>query len=134
MFPDRIKRVEESIKAEVGSILQLEMKDPRVQWATVQNVVVSRDLRHARIYVSLLDDKAEHAEDVIEALNSASGFVKRLLAGRIRMKFLPELCFFLDTTPTVAQHIDELYAEARRQAEASAMAASDGDSGDAGAG
>lgn len=111
MFPNRIRRVEETIKGEIALILQNDLKDPRLSWTTVQHVVVTRDLRHARVYVSVLEHRKDHTDEIVDVLNGAAGFVRRLLGERIRIKFLPELRFYKDDTPSAAQHLEQLFRQ-----------------------
>ena len=108
MFPDRIKRVEEQIKIEIALILQQEMKDPRLGWLTVQSTSITRDLRNARIYVSVFDDGETDPKEVIKTLNSAAGFIRKTLGDRVDYKHSPELKFYLDDTPDQAQRLNEL--------------------------
>jgi ribosome-binding factor A len=91
----RIERVNESVKREICMIVQRELGDPRLEFASISRVEVSRDLRHAKIFFSVLGDElsAAHATDGFEA---AKGFIKRRLSQRIQMKFMPELNFIYD--------------------------------------
>ncbi len=100
---DRLQRVAEEIRKEVAQILQTELKDPRVGgFVTITHVRVTPDLRQATVYFSLMDSKKSVAE--IEAgLQSARGFVRKLIGERIRIKFNPEIFFRHD--PSLAESI-----------------------------
>ncbi|MFP4381706.1 MAG: 30S ribosome-binding factor RbfA [Candidatus Sumerlaeia bacterium] len=98
MLHSRIKRVEELYQQELAKILAYEIRDPRVQMATATRVSVSKDLRDATVYVSLLGQEQEEAEEAIEALNAASGYIKHLLSERIVLKRLPHPRFKFDNS------------------------------------
>ena len=88
------------------------MKDRRVGFVTVTGVQVSPDLRHARIFVSLMGSESEKKES-LEALNRANGWVRHELGQRIRMKYLPEIIFLTDTSQEYGERIDRLIDEIR---------------------
>jgi ribosome-binding factor A len=83
------------------------MKDRRMGFVTVTGVEMSPDLRHARIFVSLMGPENEKKES-LETLNHASGWIRHELGQRIRMKFLPEIIFQTDTSQEYGEHIDKL--------------------------
>lgn len=87
-----------------------DMKDRRIGFVTVTGVHVSPDLRHARIFVSLMGSEEEKKES-LAALNHAAGWVRYELGQRIRMKFLPDIIFALDTAQDYGEHIDRLLDE-----------------------
>jgi len=86
------------------------MKDRRVGFVTVTGVRLNPDLRHARIFISLMGSEKEK-EESLEALNHAAGWIRHELGQRIRMKFLPEIAFQLDTSQEYGEHIDRLIDE-----------------------
>ncbi len=88
------------------------MKDRRVGFVTVTGVQVSPDLRHAKIFVSLMGSESEKKES-LEALNRANGWVRHELGQRIRMKYLPEIIFLTDTSQEYGERIDRLIDEIR---------------------
>jgi len=87
-----------------------DMKDRRIGFVTVTGVQVSPDLRHARIFVSLMGSEKEKKES-LAALNHAAGWVRHELGQRIRMKFVPEIVFLTDTSQDYGEHIDQLIDE-----------------------
>jgi len=91
----RLARLRELFKIEVSAILQREMKDPRIGFVSVTDVELSMDLRHAKVFVSILGDAAAKAE-TMATLGNAQGFVRRELARRIRLRFIPAIHFKLD--------------------------------------
>lgn len=91
----RIARLRELMKKQVSEILQREMKDPRIGFVSVTDVELSADLRHAKVFVSILGDAAAKTR-TMEGLTSAQGFVRTELAHRIRLRRIPEVVFRLD--------------------------------------
>ena len=115
----RVERVRELLKQEVDDIIRNRLKDPRVSgFITVTDVEVSRDLRHAKVFVSVLGPPEKQSE-VIEGLTNASGFVRSELGRRLRMKFIPEVVFELDHTleeaDRVLRLIDQVAKERRER-------------------
>jgi ribosome-binding factor A len=88
------------------------MKDRRVGFVTVTGVRISPDLRHAKIFVSLMGSENEKKES-LDALNRANGWVRHELGQRIRMKFLPDVIFLTDTSQEYGERIDRLIDEIR---------------------
>jgi len=86
------------------------MKDRRVGFVTVTGVQLSPDLRHARIFISLMGSESDKKES-LETLKHATGWVRHELGQRIRMKFLPEIVFQMDTSQEYGDHIDQLIDE-----------------------
>jgi ribosome-binding factor A len=86
------------------------MKDRRVGFVTVTGVRLSPDLRHARIFISLMGSENEKKES-LETLNRATGWVRHELGQRIRTKFVPEIVFQIDTSQEYGEHIDRLIDE-----------------------
>jgi len=90
----RLERVQELLKEVISEVMR-ELKDPRVGFATITDVVMSPDLRHARIYVSILGTDEERKE-TMKGLNNARGFVRREISKNIRLKHIPDLTFHFD--------------------------------------
>jgi ribosome-binding factor A len=105
-----MRRVDEAVREVLGDALAQELKDPRIGFVTVTDVKTSPDLRHARVYVSVLGTPEEQS-DTIAGLESAHGFLQRKVAAQLRMKNTPELGFFLDETAETGARIDELINE-----------------------
>ncbi len=93
-----------------------DMKDRRIGFVTVTGVQMSPDLRHARIFVSLMGSEKEK-EESLATLNHATGWIRHELGQRIRMKFLPEVVFLTDTSQDYGEHIDKLIDEIHEQRE-----------------
>ncbi|MTI82246.1 MAG: 30S ribosome-binding factor RbfA [Firmicutes bacterium] len=91
----RAGRLAEQIKKEIASIIQRELKDPRVGFASITAVEVSGDLRHAKIHVSVLGDEKQ-INDTLAGLKKAQGFIRTSLGQKIKMRYTPELHFEID--------------------------------------
>jgi ribosome-binding factor A len=106
----RPERLAEQIKEEVSLIIAGEVEDPRVGFVTVTDARVSPDLRHAKIYVSVLGSDEQTAES-LAALKHAAGFIRRQLGHALRLRRTPELHFVYDETVRTAARIEELLSE-----------------------
>ncbi|HEY3374248.1 MAG TPA: 30S ribosome-binding factor RbfA [Candidatus Aquicultor sp.] len=103
----RTHRVGELIKEELSEIIQREVKDPRIGLVTVTGVEVTPDFRHATVYVSVLGNNKKRSE-TIKGLQSSSGFLKKELAHRIRIKYFPDLKFEIDPSIEAGMRIDKV--------------------------
>lgn len=109
----RADRVAEAIRSEVATFLADGVKDPRVKaFVTVTGVDVTRDLRHARVYVSLMGEDADRASTV-EGLQRLAPHLRSLMGKSLRLRVAPELEFRVDETIARAARIDSLLAQAR---------------------
>lgn len=103
----RQERVEEAIKKEVSLIIHDELKDPRVGFVTVTRVELSKDLRNAKIFYSVLGKEEEYQKTKL-ALDSALGFIRGLVAQRINLRFATELMFQEDRSTEYSIRIEEV--------------------------
>ncbi len=107
---ERMRRVNESIKEVLGATLP-ELKDPRIGFVTVTGVETSPDLRHARVFVSVLGSERKR-ERSLQGLTAAHGMLQARLARELRMKRTPQLTFEYDPTVErgvrMSKLIDEL--------------------------
>lgn len=106
----RTERVADQIRSELSLILRMEMKDPRIELASISAVEVTRDFSHAKVMVSVLGDDLEKREEAVDTLRQAKGWVRSHLAKRLRLRQTPELHFELDRGAEHSQHINELLA------------------------
>jgi ribosome-binding factor A len=102
----RIVKVQKLAREVLGETIQ-KLKDPRIGFVTVTAVRVSADLRHARVFVSVLGDEDERAESM-SGLASATPYLRTELGRQMKLKYLPELQFELDTGPQEAQRLESL--------------------------
>ncbi len=103
----RQQRTADQILRELSSMFLRDISDPRLHAVTVTNVSIDRELEHANIFINALGDDSREAE-VMEALQRATGFLRRELAGRIRMRSVPYLHFHWDPTLAHAEQVDEI--------------------------
>ena len=109
----RTDRVGQQIHKEIASILQNEFKnrDPRLGMVTVSGVEVSRDLAYAKIYVSFFENDEEVMENYLKILQDDKGFIRTLLASRMRMRAVPALKFMRDGSLAEGIRISNLVSE-----------------------
>ncbi len=107
MGSDRMRRVDEAIREVIGEAVAAELKDPRVGFVTVTDVRTSADLRHARVYVSVLGDESERQAS-LDGLRSAHGFLQARVSSELRLRRTPELIFNYDDTTDKAMRVGEL--------------------------
>jgi ribosome-binding factor A len=105
-----MRRVDEAIRQVLGDAVAGELKDPRVGFVTVTDVRTSADLRHARVYVSVLGD-AEQREATLAGLRSAHGFLQGKVAAELHLKRTPTLELHYDDTTDRALRVDALIDE-----------------------
>jgi ribosome-binding factor A len=103
----RSERVNDLVRAALAQIIRTEVKDPRVGLATVSSVLVSGDLGHATVKVSVLGDD-KNRDEAIATLDRAKGFLRSRLARSVRMRKTPELHFELDRGAEHSQRISDL--------------------------
>ncbi|SES85991.1 30S ribosome-binding factor RbfA [Thalassotalea agarivorans] len=94
----RTDRVGQQIQKEVAMIIQREVKDPRLGMVTVNAVEVSRDLAYAKVFVTFLVIEEQDYAQAVSILNEAAGFIRTLLAKRIKARIMPELRFEYDAS------------------------------------
>ncbi len=117
MSETRARRVADQIKKEVSQIIREELKDPRVAALTsVTEVRVTRDLRYARIYVSIYGD-SEQQEQTYRVLTRAVGFFRCEICKRIRLRYAPEITFELDRSLEYGDHIEQVLKSIRAERE-----------------
>jgi ribosome-binding factor A len=91
----RQDKVAEVLKREISNIIQNELKDPRLGFITITRVNLSKDLKYAQIYFSVLSGE-EEKDRTIEGLNSSTGFIRKLISERLKLRFTPEISFKFD--------------------------------------
>jgi ribosome-binding factor A len=101
----RADRVSQLIQRELSEILQKETKDPRLKMTTITGVKLSKDLKNAKIYFSVAD---RDQQDVLKGFQSAHGHIKRTLAGRLELRYMPELRFYYDESFDYGERIEKL--------------------------
>jgi len=109
----RAEKMSEAIKKEISMIIHDELKDPRLGFVTITAVKLTPDMRYAKIHYSVLGRDADYARTKA-ALDSGSGFIRHLLAERIRMRFVPEIIFKEDRSSEYSIRIQEVLEEIKQ--------------------
>ena len=107
MTTTRTARVSRQIQQELSDVIERELKDPRVGMITLTGVQMTPDLHTARVFFSRLGS-AEEREESRRALEHAAGFLRRELGARLRLRYLPELRFFVDDSLDVSERISRI--------------------------
>src|SRR5215208_2310270 len=107
MTGGRMRRVDEAMREVLSGAITSEIKDPRVGFVTVTAVETASDLRHARVFVSVLGEQAARRRS-LEGLESAHGVLQRAVARELRLKHTPTLEFVYDDTSERGMRISEL--------------------------
>ena len=113
----RLKRIQDQILQVITIILETKVNDPRVAGAYVTDVSVDRELDYADIYISSLAG-SENAEEILEGLRNAAGFLRYTLSQEVKLRVMPKLRFFWDDTPERADRIESLFTEIQKEREA----------------
>jgi ribosome-binding factor A len=111
----RLKRINDRIRQELSEMLvKGEIHDPRLDGISITEVKVDRELSYAEIYVSAIEGIAR-SKEVLQALENASGFLRKMLSERVELRAFPRLRFHWDVTPERADHIEQLLASIRTE-------------------
>ena len=100
----RSQRIQELLLEEISKLLQSGLKDPRIGFATLTRVEVSENLKHAKVFVSVMGSEQDKT-DTLEALKSAKGFIRNSLGKNLYLRYLPELEFKKDEN---AEHVEKI--------------------------
>ena len=110
----RTQRVADQVQRELAVLIQQEVKDPRVGMATVSAVEVSRDMGHAKVFVTILNtDAAEEIQAAVKALNNAASFLRGQLGRRMQLRTVPSLRFHYDDSLKRGNYLSNLIDQAR---------------------
>ena len=108
----RTDRVGQQIQKEIAIILMREIKDPRLAMTTVSAVEVTRDLAYAKIFVTFFTSEQEEIDASIEVLTEAEGYIRSLLAKRLRARIMPHLRFVYDKSMVEGVRMSSLVDDA----------------------
>lgn len=109
----RTQRVADFLKRELASLIQFEVRDPRVGMVSVTDVEVSRDMSHAKVFVTVLGKETEQeCAESIEVLNQAAGFLRTQVAKSNNARITPRLRFYFDSSVGRGQHLSQLIDKA----------------------
>lgn len=129
-FSSRGQRVADQIQRELATLIQLEVRDPRVGMVSITGIDLSRDLAHAKVFITVLDTVTTNGaianvisaeeddldliqvQDNVKALNKAAGFLRSLLSKRLALRAVPKLRFFYDASIENGQRLSGLIDDA----------------------
>ena len=114
MTPMRAERLAEVIRTEASEIIQQGLKDPRIGFVSITDVVVSHDLRHAKIFVSVLGDE-QVKRRTMEGLERATGHIRSELGRRLAIRFVPVVLFRLDESIERGTRVASLLREVKEE-------------------
>ena len=102
-------RINEEVRREVSVIIRDEIKDPRMTaMVSITSVKVSKDLKYAKVFVSIFGKNEEEKQETFAALKSASGYVRREVGQRMNLRNTPQIIFELDDSISYSMRIEEL--------------------------
>lgn len=102
-------RINEEVRKEISDIIRNNIKDPRLTaMVSVTNVSVTKDLRYAKVFVSVFSNNLEEKENSFLALKNSAGFVRKELGHRINLRYTPEVLFEMDNSIDKGLYIDSL--------------------------
>ncbi len=109
----RTQRVGDFIKRELSGLIQFNIRDPRVGMVSVTDVEVSRDMSHAKVYITVLGKETEEAAgESVDVLNKAAGFLRSQLAKSNNARTTPKMRFFFDASVVQGQYLSNLIEKA----------------------
>lgn len=110
----RPKRIASELREYISEIIRDELKDPRIGFVTITGIEVSDDIKNAKVFFSTLGGE-EEKKRAAEGLNSASGFIRKSLGEKMRIKFTPELIFRLDESTEYSLYLNKLFDTINKQ-------------------
>jgi ribosome-binding factor A len=113
----RIQRINQQVMQELAGILHRDMKDPRLGMVTVTSVEVSKDLSFAKVYVTFFTQEGIETTDQLKILNTASAYIRTLVASRVKLRVTPELRFVHDASLEQGMRMSALTSAAVMQDE-----------------
>lgn len=105
--------LESSLQRAIGTVVQREMRDPRLGFVTITSVRLSPDARQARVFVSVLA-AGDDPQQSVEVLRHSSGLIKRNIRPMVKMRFMPELEFVYDETAKKAERMERLMQQVHK--------------------
>ena len=115
---ERIDRVNQQVKREIGKIIQKELSDPRFEFVSITGADVSKDLRSAKIYFSVLGNESQ-VESAKKGFESASGIIRGWLGKSIKIRYTPELKFYYDKSIEFGSNVEQTLKEIKDEHEGS---------------
>jgi ribosome-binding factor A len=110
----RSERVGELLTEVIADVLREDIRDPRVTAVTITAAKVTKDLRQARIYFTILGGASENKDAVLAGLKSALGFIRARIGKQIKLRFVPAIEFFYDDSVDEADRIEKLLRQVKQ--------------------
>jgi len=111
----RNSRLSEEMKREISKMILEEIKDPRIKaMVSITDIEVTKDLRYAKVYVSIYGSE-EDKQETFEGLKNAAGYIRHEIGRRIKMRYTPEIIFELDRSIEYGAYISEILKELNKQ-------------------
>lgn len=111
----RTRRIAQQLQQELAQVLQRDMKDPRIGFVTVNDVDVSRDLSYAKVFVTFFEEDKEVVQEKLNALITAAPYIRTLVAGRMKLRVMPELRFIYDSSLVEGMRMSNLVSQVINQ-------------------
>ena len=111
----RSERVGELLIEVIADVLREDIRDPRVTAVTITAAKVTKDLRQARIYFTILGGASENKDAVLAGLKSALGFIRVRIGKQLKLRFVPAIEFFYDNSIDEAERIEKLLRQVKQQ-------------------
>lgn len=109
----RNQRVGDALLRELSSLIQFEVRDPRVGMVNINEVEVTRDLSYAKVFVTFVDkDSEDDAKEALDALNNAAGYLRGLISKNVQMRITPRIRFVYDKSVSRGQELSALINKA----------------------
>jgi len=112
----RSKRVRGQLKKEISRVLQEDLNDPRIGFVTLTRIDLTDDLRYAKVYFSVLGDEAAKQSST-EGIQSAVGYIRRLIGERLKLKYVPEISFKLDKSIEYSINLEKTFERLKNERE-----------------
>ena len=103
----RPEKVAKELKRYVSKVIQEELKDPRIGFVTITDVEITRDLRLAKVYFSILGGRTQR-NNTVNALKNAKGYIKKLVGDHLKLRYTPDIMFKEDLSAARAQNVDKI--------------------------
>jgi len=110
----RYERVSSELKKIVSEIIEIRIKDRKLRGVVVTDLVLSRDLRHAKVFVSSINQDVNKST-VLKSLDNAKGYIKNIISDEIRLRYIPEFIFLYDDSANYGFKIDNLLKEIKSE-------------------
>jgi ribosome-binding factor A len=110
----RSERVGELLTEVIADMLREDIRDPRVTAVTITAAKVTKDLRQARIYFTILGGASENKDSVLAGLKSALGFIRARIGKQLKLRFVPAIEFFYDESVDEAERIEKLLRQVKQ--------------------